>query len=433
MFTYHYAPEQTSQEAVSVRHGEVTVTRRAGWVSKFEDVVGYQRNLTPAVAEADPQKLAITAGTSRRDAGANLALHSFAGLELNGARQIRLKFRHTFGTVQAQRQIHVRKGAGAPHTNFAGLVVDFRVDGKYTKRVALSAGLYHPDYAAPEPPYWGTRGKPDDLLELGDLISGPEERVFSLDLERLAPKGWDGTAFLSVGTARILPNRRITLELLGFNDKAAKDFLTPELPLAAGVRTMPKPLRSKRLRKPPASLAGKLDPAEWRQWAPFDRFQPLGTDPKAILRAGTRAFLAHDYEYIYLAVEAAEPGRAPVCDTQLAWRNERIELLLVRPDQKLYQVLADAQGKTALFINGLQAEPDDILCKAETVPGKGWRLLLAVPVDALKFDMQRTPVVVKANLCRARLKPATEYSSWAPVKKAFNDTSTFGTLIFDFE
>ncbi len=430
--TFKYEPEAVALKPVQVRKGEVAVTRTATWTSRHEEVRGLQTGLNPCVAEADPRALALVAGTSRREAYTS-GLRAFAGFELDGARQVRLRFRHTFGDVPSLWLGHVHKSAGKPETNFTGIVLDYRVGGKYTHRVALSTGLYHAAYATPDPIHWGTRKKPDLVLELGDFINGSAERVFSLDLERLAPKGWDGTVFLSVGTARVLPNRRLHLQLLGFNDKAAQDFLTPELPLAAGARTMPKPLRSKRLAKAPASLNGKLDPAEWQSWRPFTRFQPTGTDPKAILRAGTRAFLAHDYEYIYLAVEAAEPGRAPVCDTQLAWRNERIELLLVRPDQKLYQVLADAQGKTALFINGLQAEPDDILCKAETVPGKGWRLLLAVPVDALKFDMQRTPVVVKANLCRARLKPATEYSSWAPVKKAFNDTSTFGTLIFDFE
>ena len=47
--------------------------------------------------------------------------------------------------------------------------------------------------------------------------------------------------------------------------------------------------------------------------------------------------------------------------------------------------------------------------------------------------MQRTPVLVKANFCRASVKPATELSTWAPVKKSFTETTALGTIRFDFE
>ncbi|MBR4675608.1 MAG: hypothetical protein IKP00_14200 [Victivallales bacterium] len=433
MYSFYFHPETTTQEEVSVKHGDVTVTRKAEWIGRFEDVVGLQRNLLPSVAEANPEQLTLLAGTTRRDGGANLAQRAFAGLELNGARQIRLRFQHTFLEPQSIALRHVRKGAPHPETNFTGFVLDFRVNGKYAKRVAISTGLYHTQYANPDPPHWGSGGKPDAVLELGEFIDGPAERVFSLDLEPLAPKDWDGTLFFSIGTARILPNRRLAVSILGFNDKEASDFLMPEQPIAAGARTMPNALRSKRLTQKPASLTGTLNAAEWQKWSPFERLQPLGTDPAALIRSATRAWLAHDYEYIYLAVEAAEPGRAPECKDAAPWRNERIELHIVRPDKKLYQVLADASGKTALFLGGIEAAPEGIICKATTVPGKGWMLFLAVPVNDLGFDMQRTPVVVKANLCRARLKPETEYSTWSPCQKGFSETESFSSFIFDFE
>ena len=434
IYTFYFHPESISQEQVSVKHGDVTVSRKAEWIGRFEDVVGLQRNILPSVAEANPEQLTLLAGTSRRDGGANLVQRAFAGLELNGARQLRLRFRHSFNEPQSIALLHVRKGAAKPETNFAGMVLDYRVNGKYAKRVALSTGLYHTKYANPDPPHWGTGGKPDAVLELGDFINGPDERVFSLDLEKLAPKDWDGTLFLSIGTARVMPNRRLSVTIMDFNDKDAKDFLTPEQPVAAGVRTMPPALRSKRLSKKPVSLTGQLDASEWQNWSKFDRLQPLGTDTGEIIRASTRAWLAHDYEYIYLAVEASEPTRAPVCNDAAVWRNERIELHIVRPDKKNYQVLGDANGKIALFLgNGLEADPDGIICKTQTVPGKGWQLFLAVPIEDLRFDMQRTPVTVKGNLCRARLKPDTEYSTWSPCKKAFAETESFSTFIFDFE
>ncbi len=59
--------------------------------------------------------------------------------------------------------------------------------------------------------------------------------------------------------------------------------------------------------------------------------------------------------------------------------------------------------------------------------------IIAIPVDDLKFDIQRTPVIVKGNLCRARVVPVIEYSVWGPVKGGFADPTGFVPLRFDFE
>ena len=59
-FTYHYSPETIRVEMAEAKHGDVSVIRKAGWSSRFEDVVGYQRNLPPAIAEADAKELTIT-------------------------------------------------------------------------------------------------------------------------------------------------------------------------------------------------------------------------------------------------------------------------------------------------------------------------------------------------------------------------------------
>ena len=53
---------------------------------------------------------------------------------------------------------------------------------------------------------------------------------------------------------------------------------------------------------------------------------------------------------------------------------------------------------------------DGIVCRGETVPGLGWRTFFAIPVDKLKFDMQRTPVEVRAEFGRARRR--TTCGSW---------------------
>ena len=429
-YTFQFGPERQQVVETAVKHGDVTVTKKAEFTSRYEDVTGMQRDLHPAVAEADPDKLVIVSGTTRRE-GINLYHAAYAGLELNGARQIKVRLSHTFGAVDAIPRGHLRKGSGKPETNFAGLIVDYRVKGKYVKRVALSVGLYHPKYDRTEPA-WGKGGKPDLNLELGDLIEQAPEREFSLDLEKFAPKDWDGTVFLNVGTARILPNRRLKLEILKFNDKSAGDFLSPELPEAAGERVKPADLTSTVLKTKPRSLTGAIDPAEWEKWTKIGKFQPFGFRTDTILRAQTSGFLAHDFEYLYFGFHVQEPTRAAIANFAEPHRNERVEVLIRRPDGKLFQVLADLAGRQAIYINGMQSELEGVIVKAKAVPGKGTDLFVAIPIELLKFDMQRTPVLVKANFCRVRLGSNPEYSVWAPVEKGFAEVARYATLVLHF-
>ena len=60
-------------------------------------------------------------------------------------------------------------------------------------------------------------------------------------------------------------------------------------------------------------------------------------------------------------------------------------------------------------------------------------VFVAIPVDALKFDMQRTPVVVKANVCRVRMGQAPELTAWAPLRERFDEVANYGTWIMHFE
>ncbi len=426
---YLFQPEQKRISQVNVKHGEVTVTGKGEYIGRFEDVTGMQQNILPAVATADPEKLVITSGTTRRD-GINLYHSSYAGLELQNARQIKVRLSNTFQSSNSIRRSHIQKGGGKPDTNFAGLIIDYQVNGKYTKRVALSVGLYHPSYSRIEPAWGKANSKADLNLELGDFINTDPVKVFSLDLEQFAPKGWNGTAYVSVGTARIFPNRRITLEILKFNDKKAGDFLKPVMPTTAGKRVKPQALVSTVLKTKPASLK-KPAPAEWLKWSKLEPLQPLGNDPKTILRSRSDIFMAHDFEYIYLGAKLCDsrPGIAKFAEVH---RNERIEILLVRPDGKLFQVLADTKGENAVYINGQQSELDGVVTAAAYQPGVGTNIFVAIPIEYLRFDMQRTPVIVKANICRVRLSTPVEYSVWSPMEKSFAEKNNYGTIVLHF-
>ncbi|MBO5722816.1 MAG: hypothetical protein J6S19_06845, partial [Lentisphaeria bacterium] len=415
---------------VNVRHGDVTVSEAATFLDRYEDVYGSQRNLSPAVLKADPEKLEIVSGTSRRD-GINLYHSAWAGLELNGAKQISVRLSNTFASANSIRLGHLRKGAGKPDTNFAGLILDYRVAGKYTHRVALSVGLYHPKYSRIDPP-WGKKTKVDLTLELGDFINNDPVKDFTLDLEQFAPKNWDGTIYITAGTARILSGRTLKLEIRKFNDKNASDMLQPEIPQAAGARIPVKPLTSTVLKEKPSSMK-KIAPEEWNKWSKFERLQPYGFDPETILRSRTDCFIAHDYEYIYIGAKAYEPTRKPIANDALIHRNEHIELFIERPDGKLFQVIADVNGNHAVYINSLESALEGVISHAVYTPGVGTDIFMAIPLELLKFNMQVTPNTFRCNLYRVRLGAQQEYTVWAPINQGFNQKSRYSNIIFNFD
>ena len=427
---YLFQPAKTQITKVNVKHGNVSVSEKAEHIGRFEDVTGMQQKLSPAIVKADPEKLIITSGTSRRDS-INLYHSAWAGLELNNARQIKVRLNSTFKNSKSISLSHIRKGAGKPDTNFAGLIVDFQVNGKYVKRVALSMGLYNTQYSRTEPAWGKANSKADMNLELGDFINNDTVKEFSLDLERLAPENWNGTAYITVGTARILSGRSLSLEILKFNDKDAKDFIHPMLPTTAGKRIKPQDLVSKVLKSQPSSLK-KITPAEWLNWTKLEPLQPMGNDPGAIQRSRTDVFMAHDFENIYLGCKLYEnrPGTAKFAEV---YRNERMEFLLVRPDGKLFQVLADTKGQNAVFINGQMSEIDGVTTFAKYEPNVGTNIFIAIPIELLRFDMQRTPVIVKGNVCRVRFNNPVEYSVWSPMDKGFAERNNYGTIVLHFD
>ena len=209
-------------------------------------------------------------------------------------------------------------------------------------------------------------------------------------------------------------------------------MLQPEIPQAAGARIPVKPLTSTVLKEKPASLK-KIAPEEWNKWSKFERLQPYGFDPETILRSRTDCFIAHDYEYIYIGAKAYEPTRKPIANDALIHRNEHIELFIERPDGKLFQVIADVNGNHAVYINSLESELEGVISKAEYKPGVGTYIFIAIPVELLRFDMQRTPVIVKANIFRVRLGADREYTVWSPLDKAFSNKSQYGSIIMHFD
>ncbi|MDD4018756.1 MAG: hypothetical protein PHV28_12535, partial [Kiritimatiellae bacterium] len=218
-----YDPERFEVKETNVVKDGVKIVKAAVYDKRLLHTVRLQTNLASTVTAADPEKLTLVAGPSRREYTVR-DFETFSGFELEGARSVRLKFSHTFGDVISIYLGHITfNNPGKTNEFFTGFIVDYRVGGKYVKRVSMSTGLFHPAYTL-TCPKWGTGRAPDEKIDLGEWINGPKERVFSMDLAKHAPEGWDGTAFLSLGTVRIMSGRSLKLEILSFNDANASDF-----------------------------------------------------------------------------------------------------------------------------------------------------------------------------------------------------------------
>ena len=414
------------KEANVERNG-VRILKSGVYRTKIPTVILLQTNLSITCTAADPKALRLVAGPSRREFAVR-DLETAAGFELDGARQVRLRFAHNFNddSVGVNRnRFKTGDNAGKPDEYFAGLLVDYSVGGMYVKRVSMSTGFYHPACAL-RGAKWGKFGRADEILDFGEWLEEPSPRVFSLDLGRFAPKGWDGKAWLSLGTCRMLAGHHLELEILSFNDASAKDFLVPTV--NANARVMPPPLRSRPLKAKPRSLE-RIDPEEWKGWARTTPFMSLGSGrPKA----QTVVSVAHDYEYMYFGIEAEEPAK-PVLSGMEAWSNDNLQILVRRPDDKVYQVIVDPAGRYVHLLDRVRdmSGNDGIVGRGEVVGGRCWRAFFAVPIDGLKFDMQRTPVTVRAEFARER-KGVQERSAWTPLEGNYFEGRNYGTIVLDF-
>jgi len=419
-------PEKLEVKAVGrTLDGGVKLLRKGVYSSSIPLVFRLQENLPIIVTAADEEKLKLTAGPSRRQFHVR-TLETYAGFELEGARQVKLRLSHNYNddTVGVARNPYkTGDNAGLATEYFGGIAVDYSVGGKYAKRVSMDASFYHPDCRL-KGAKWGKVGVADERLDFGAWIEEPSPKVFSLDLARFAPEGWDGKAWLSLGTCRFLAGHHLELEILGFNDAGAKDFVVPVV--NKNPRAMPLPLKSFPLKKKPRSLTA-LDAAEWKDWAKIDSFWLTGSGrPKA----QTKAYVAHDYEYLYIGVEADEP-LTPSHAGREAWSNDHVELLVERSDGRIYQVIAAPDSETIYLLDRHRGEPKGIVTRDAVEPGKGWKVFLAVPLDDLKPNMQLTPVTLKLELARVR-KAGDEKSAWTPLETGFFERKSYGTVILDY-
>ena len=425
--TFMY-PASNAIVTVGRKIGDVTLLRKAEMTTKCEQNYYLQTNIPPAIAKADDRNLVLAAGTTRRQA-VTRRLEAFAGFEFSGLKKAKLRFAHTFNDAFTIRLKHTYPwGAGDSSQHFAGIVVDYRVNGKYVKRVNLFTGLFHPKSVVVNPATWGKGAKPDSCRELGNWIEEKPERTFALDFAEFAPEGWDGTLFLSLGEARLQPGRMMTLEMLSLNDTEGAEVLHPME--FANLRDCPAPVNSKPLKTAPKSMKEIL-PDEWTAWTKLPGRFSKTREGRA--KYDTKVYLSHDYQYLYFGV-VAEDDRGAVIGQRSVVQNDHMEYVIVRPDGAVFQLVADARGLLNLYVDNKAASvPAKTVCRASRIRGGSWYQFVAIPMEALKLDLQKRSATVRANVCRVRRGLHGEFTSWAPVgNKGFTSKDEAGELVLDF-
>ena len=418
---YPQIPEQVRINELVHRAGNLTVTREATFLSRHRQLRQLQTNLEPCEVHASAATLKLYAGTTRRED--IMDIDHYAGLEFSGAETLRLKLKNSFYKAYSLGGDHNHVYSKVPKKDFSGFVVDYRVDGNYVKRVNFSIGLGGEALKNPNPA-WGCNRVQDLHVDLGNLLSNPE-RIFSLDLKKFAPENWDGTVFFSVGNNHIEPNRTLDVEILEVNRLDAGDFIDGIVFGSLGKvdKPMPAPLALPTLKSAPQSMQSLT--SEWQSWAKISALLPYPGDQA--LREQTRGYLACDAQNLYIAIEADEKGRALEVSKSIPWNNDCVEVYYQAGDKQIVQILVDAAGRAVSFPGSVLNET---IIKTSQNKHQGYIVFLAIPWKTLKLKGAVPGESFKFNLCRTRLEPGAEKSSWGPARKefGFRDVERYGTV-----
>ena len=207
-------PEQREISEINKNIRGLDILRIASHITATT-VPPFQTKLKGLTVEVSPETLTIDVGTTRKIEGFLGA--AFGGFEVKNLRTARIRLKNTyFGAPHISGpNIHTHYYYPMPRL-FAGFMVDYHTPAGYTKRVALSVGVVHPQCNTTFPGH-GKGGKPDQLVDLGPIITEGTEKEFDLDLSPYAPERWDGQVWFNVGSDWALPGRRLNAQILSAN------------------------------------------------------------------------------------------------------------------------------------------------------------------------------------------------------------------------
>jgi hypothetical protein len=195
--------------------------------------------------------------------------------------------------------------------------------------------------------------------------------------------------------------------------------------------------------KPP-KIDGRIDPGEWRAATRLTGLTLIGGEEPA--KEQTALLLMWDDENIYAASDCVE-GDAPDVRAvhklrdSFVFRDDSVELFFVPPAERVIARGDKPKWFYQIIISPIGAVYDAYAAKTRwnariepeaRVREGSWQVEVAIPWQ--DFGGKPTPWEVwRGNFCRGNRTPSgeeQELSSWVPSRRAFNDPTYFGLLIF---
>ena len=420
-------PTKTKVVKLNKEIGSVLLMAAATEEGKWNNLEDIQPKVSPFVVKADPENLILSAGTSRKIT--DFRGSAFSGFKFKGLKKIKLNLKNTFAQGDSTKRVRNRHlhPFRRSKREFAGIIVDYHTVDGFSKRVAFSVGIKNTQCNTPNPSY-GKGTKPDQFVNLGNMVDAGPEKTFSLNLAKFAPANWDGMLWLSIGTDWICPDRRLTGRILAINEKTGDK----EIAVIDSAKIYAEFKKPKVLEIPfvhDLKWQQSFDSKAWEKARLLDNFFLLGGT--GIPRLKTSVKLAYDKKNLFLAFRCIETARkSPLCVSGPVWNNDEIEIYIVSPEREKVHIIVDAGGKQLIMVDSVKRTDISVKVKNKSISKKHWDLMLCIPRNIVT---EKTDGSWKFNICRHR--PVgngmpTELSTWAPVMNKFNEPKNFGTLIF---
>ena len=381
----------------AVQRNDALITASVTYTSRWSNHSGMQPGLEPFTAAVDDANLTATAGTTSRIL--DFTGVATAGFMLDKVQKVQIALSHNF---------YIASGLSGKHTHrykknrgeFAGIMLDYEVGKNKFVRKALSIGVLNYQNTHPGNHPYGAKAPTRDVYMLGEWCDDREAKNFTLDLKKLAPENWTGKVYLSAATGFLVPDRRITIQLVNFNDAVKAPVIAP-VSLAEFAKA--------------ARIPRKETVALLQEKADFDRVisKPLKENFYKLGLAGYSdaikvAALASDKKYIYAAVEVSE-----------AKNVNQVEFWLIGSNKKIWQFIAYSDGSSMTTCNLQPAIDKRLTFQVQDQA----RFFFAIPRDLLGSGNSYRFNIACYRHGSSTVKSA--YATYSALPKSFYDPTNF--------
>jgi hypothetical protein len=354
---------------------------------------------------------------------------SSAGLKFKKTRWLKINAQ---SDIASRYCIEPRRVSWGPC--YAGLLVDYEVNGKFVKRVALNFGVGKYPWQGPK---YGKATKPDQEVKLSRWIRRKASEQTVIDLGKWAPAGWQGKCWVTAVLTNVLQGRTLNVQILD-NSWAKPEWAAKNISAAGDISALAKTIPSYKCVKKSGKIVidGKDGDRGWKGLPEIMDFRELGE--LAPIDQKTAVKVTWDKEFIYLLFVCSELNKQPlVVNNGEPYHNDSVEMFFYNPKgKKNCQIIVAADGHCLTKTN--YGVKPSIITGAKVYPkAKKWIVEVKIPLKYLPCHFPQGGSQLRANFCRNRPRRYNEaknhwtYSSWARILNGTYFTpSKFGKIIF---